>query len=144
MPVMVAEVFRREPAAGVERAIAQRNVRVPVDAGPVRTAPDPVRYGDFYAQGRAPGQDLPHGKQQRYVASDVADILSVMQDDFAFGKFIGTNRVRQNRGLQAALVERSNIYRPEARAYGSNYLIYGDNMTPQYGPYGQAMTPRGQ
>ncbi len=145
MPVFVAEVFRREPQAGTERAMAQRNVRVPVAAGAIRTAPDPVRYGEFYGQGRAPGQDLPHGKQQRYVALNIAEIQSVQQDDFEFGKHVLRNDVRDNRGLQAALVERANIHRPESRAYGSIYTMFGnDPMTPVYGPYGASLFPRGQ
>lgn len=126
MPILVAQVFRREPAVQTERGPAQRNVRVPVNVPGSSEAPGAIRYGDFAGQGRAPGHNLPHGKQQIYTSSNAAEILSVMMDDFHVQKVIGTNVADMPAGRQAPLIERANIYRPETQAYGSAYTLFGE------------------
>ena len=135
MPIIVAEVFRREPTAGTERAAPIRNVRVAEQINP-HFAPDPVRDSDFYADGKPWVNAWSH--VQRFVGLNIAAIETQQQDDFGFGKMTFTNVVAQNRGLQTALMERANIFRPEARAYGDMRTFdpgASSAAVPAIGPY---------
>lgn len=141
MPPIVAEVFRREPSAGFERYGPNRNVRVPEIINP-HFAPDPVRDSDFYADGK-PWKNA-WSQVQRFVGFNIAAIETQQQDDFEFGKMLFTNVTSTNRGLQTALMERANIYRPESRAYGS-MRTFDPRMSsygiPAMGPYLAASIP---
>lgn len=135
MPLIVAEVFRREPSAGFERYGPNRNVRVAEQINP-QFAPDPVRDSDFYADGKPWRNAWAH--TQRFVGFNIAAIQTQQADDFAFGKMPFTNVTATNRGLQTALMERANIFRPESRAYGSMRTFdprLVSSEIPAMGPY---------
>lgn len=138
MPPIVAEVFRREPSAGFERYGPNVNVRVPELINP-SVAPDPVRDSDYYADGKPWRNAWSH--VQRFVGLNIAAIETQQQDDFAFGKMQFTNVVSSNRGLQTALMERANIHRPEARAYGSLFSLDPRSGMSAVGPYLAASLP---
>ena len=134
MPPIVAEVYRREPTAGFERSAARRNVRVREDIYP-QYAPDPIRYGDFYADGKPYEHGWSH--VQQFITLNIAAILSQQEDDFRIGKMLFTNVMSTPAGLHAPLIERANIFRPESRAYGSLYTVdpRGTYQSPAMGPY---------
>lgn len=119
-PVYTAIVLRDELPTGEEWYGPIRNVR-PVVQPPQQQSPDAVRYGDFYAEGRAPTQQL--ARMPMWFGFNIAGRTSVMQDDFSYGKHVLYNTPSPNRGAQLALVERANIYRPEARAYGNQFVV---------------------
>lgn len=100
--------------------MAQRNVREPLEYEP-RDAPDPVRYGDFWSQGKPPGHAWSHA--QVYTALNIAETQAIDEQTFRFGKFALRSATATSAGLQAPLVERANIFRPEAMAYGSMYTV---------------------
>lgn len=115
-----AWVNRREPRSGTLRAMAQRNVRLPLPFEH-KDAPDPIRYSDFWSHGKPWEHAKAHA--QVHTSLNIAEIQSVQEDTFLFGKFPLTNMTKTSAGLQAPLVERANIFRPEAVAYGSQYTV---------------------
>jgi hypothetical protein len=100
--------------------MAQRNVRLPLRhvAGRLH---DPIRYSDFSGQGRAVVAGAAHVPV--YTASNIAEIQAVQEDFFKFPKVPSTNLTKFAAGMHAPLVERANIFRPEAMAYGSQYTV---------------------
>ncbi len=138
---LAALVRRREPTASPPTYTGvDLNVR-PVTEQPGQAAPSPIRASEFAHEGKPPAFAVGH--HQFFYGFNIPGILSVMQDDFALGKSVYSMDPSINRGIQIALVERANIYRPEARAYGSDRVVtpfqpFNDpRMIP--GPYSQRM-----
>lgn len=107
---------------------ANLNVRLPLDVYP-KEAPDPVRDGEFWQEGKPFSHAWAHATL--FVSTAISAILSVdawPADGFRAAKYVRENIVRTPLGVQAAFIERANIERPKTRAYGSQQYVPGQQF----------------
>lgn len=115
----IARVFRRIPAPRTWRTPAERNVRVTEAIGPQR-APDPVRAGDTPTR---------PAKVQIVTFLSIAPWKAVMRDQFLIEQVAPNHLAATPYGSQLPVIERANIRRPAAEAYGSLFEL---NPTDPY------------
>lgn len=114
--------LRREPAPRVVNRSAAENVRPGVENGGYSPVYDPPRYSDFNTR----ASRMPIAISGPYFHH----YFAVQQDTFLVEKEIESMAASTPRGGQLPTVERTNITRPPAVAYGSMMVLQ-----PKSDPY---------
>lgn len=103
------------------------NERLPVAIHPQSWRQlDPIADSDFAGMGRAPGQERSYTQVGFSLAFNDWLTVDAWNPDVGYiAKWPTTNRVGIPRGFQTALVDQSNVDRPDSSPYGSTFVVTG-------------------